>query len=119
MSSMSEHSRSADDTPVTLINVFEGPAEQANAFIDQWCARAKIMSTAPGFRNSRLHQAISSQARFQFINVAQWDSHEAWEAAVSNPDFQAHLRALDQQVLVAANPALYRTVANFGDGAQA
>jgi heme-degrading monooxygenase HmoA len=111
---VSEHSEAVNNEPVTLINVFEVPAEHVNAFADQWRERAKIMSAAPGFRDSRLHQAISAQARFQFINVAHWDSHEAWEAAASNPQFQARIRALDSAVLVGANPALYRPVVEFG-----
>ncbi len=115
MRSMSQDSKPADDATVTFINVIEVPAEQVDMFIAQWRERAKIMSTAPGFRDSRLHRAVSSKTRFQLVNVAHWDSHQAWEAAMSHPEFQARMRALedDRSVEVSASPALYEVVASY------
>jgi heme-degrading monooxygenase HmoA len=110
---------SMSDAPVTLINVFEGPIDQVDDFIGRWRARAELISAAPGFRDSRLHQAISPQARFQFVNVAHWDSREAWEAASSSPEFRAQIGALDPHVQAAANPALYRAVVDLGGQAPA
>ncbi|GAA2722380.1 MULTISPECIES: antibiotic biosynthesis monooxygenase family protein [Streptomyces] len=109
---MSQDSKPTGDASVTFINVIEVPAEQVDTFIAQWRERARIMSTAPGFRDSRLHRAVSSQARFQLVNVAHWDSREAWEAAMSHPEFQARMRALedDPNVKVSASPALYQVV---------
>ncbi len=105
--------------PVTLVNVFEVPTEHVDVFIAQWRERAALMSTKPGFLDSRLHRALSSQTRFQIVNVAHWDSPQAWEAAAANPEFQERLRALadDTEVQISANPALYRVVAH-GDPQQ-
>ena len=121
MEDMSRPSTSAHQKPVTLINVFEVPAEQVENFITQWRKRAAIMSNAPGFRDSRLHRAMSPQARFQLVNVAHWDSCEVWQAATSNPEFQARIRALDEdpRMQFSANPALYRGIVSFGDQAPA
>ncbi len=110
-----------DDTgPVTLINVFEVPVEQVDTVAERWRERAEIMSTAPGFLDSTLHRAMSSETRFQLINVAHWSSREAWEAATSNPHFQASLRELrdDPSVQFSANPALYQVIAHFGESPQ-
>jgi hypothetical protein len=38
------------DGPITLINVFEVPAEQVEEFITQLRVHAKIMAAAPGSR---------------------------------------------------------------------
>lgn len=105
--------------PVTLINVFEVPAEQVDEFVALWRERAAIMSRQPGFRDSRLHRAISSDTRFQLVNVAHWDSHEAWQAATANPEFQAAIRAVGEQpgIRFSASPALYREVV-IVDGSQ-
>jgi heme oxygenase (mycobilin-producing) len=113
MVEMSEHSMSTE--PVTLINVFEVPAEQVDAFIALWRDRAAIMSRQPGFRDSRLHRAISSDTRFPLVNVAHWDSQEAWQAAAANPEFQAALRELAEQpgVRFTAHPGLYRGVVSL------
>jgi heme oxygenase (mycobilin-producing) len=106
---------------VTFINVFEVPEEQIDTFIARWRELAKIMSTAPGFRDARLHRALSSQTRFQKINVAHWESPQAWEAATANPEFQDGLRALaeDAEVQLSANPALYEVLVTYGDPHQA
>jgi hypothetical protein len=43
---MSRDSQPANDSPVTLINVFEVPTEHVDVFIAQWRERAAPMSTA-------------------------------------------------------------------------
>jgi heme-degrading monooxygenase HmoA len=117
MSSVSEDIEPATSGPVTFINVFEVPVEQIETLIAHWRELAKIMSAARGFREARLHRALSSETRFQIINVANWESPKAWEAAVANPEFQEGLRALaeDTDVQITANPALYEVVVDYGD----
>lgn len=104
------------DGPVTLINVFEVPVEQVEAFVEQWRVRAQIMADAPGFRDTRLHRAVSPQARFQLVNVAHWDSQAQLNAAQNNRAFQDRLRALraDPELRFTANPVVYEVVAGFG-----
>ena len=106
---------------MTFINIFEVPVEQIDTFIAHWRELAKIMSTAPGFYDTRLHRALSSQTRFQIVNVAHWDSRQTWEAATANPEFQERLGALaeDAEVQFSANPGLYEVVVAYGDHEQA
>ena len=121
ISSLSEDIDPQGGGAVTFINIFEVPVEQIDTFIAHWRGLAKIMSTAPGFYDARLHRALSSQTRFQIINVANWESPQAWEAAVANPELQDGLRALakDTEVQISANPALYEVVVAYGDHEQA
>ncbi len=100
------------DAPVTLINVFEVPAEDVDAFIERWQVRANIMSAQPGFRDSRLHRALSSESRFQIVNIAHWDSRADLVAAQSAPAFVASLKELsaDPTARFTANPAAYEVV---------
>jgi len=116
---VSDDSTPADDGPVTFINVFEIPADQVDRFVEGWRERARIMSRAPGFRDSRLHRAMSTESRFQLVNVAHWDSREAWEAATANPEFQANLAALaeDTGARISANPALYQVAVEYDEPA--
>lgn len=95
------------EAPVVLINVFELPADHVGVFIEEWRVRAELMSKAPGFRDSRLHRALTPDARFPLVNVAHWDSRSAWEGAVANPEFQRRAR---EQTRAAAHPALYEVV---------
>jgi heme oxygenase (mycobilin-producing) len=120
ISSASEDITPLEGGPVTFINVFEVPVEQIDTFIAHWRELAKIMIAAPGFRDARLHRALSSQTRFQIVNVANWESSQAWEAAAANPEFQERLGALveDTEVQFSATPALYEVVVAYGDHEQ-
>ena len=120
ISSASEDIKPLEGGPVTFINVFEVPVEQIDTFIAHWRELAKIMRTAPGFCDTRLHRALSSQNRFQIVNVAHWESPQAWEAATANPEFQERLGALAEgtEVQFSANPALYEVVVAYDDHEQ-
>jgi len=112
---MNQPSQSANNSPVTLINVFEVPTEHVEVFIAGWRQRAALMSTKPGFVDTRLHRALSPQTRFQLVNVAHWESREAMEAATADPEFQQRISAAiaDPRVPIAANPALYQVAVEF------
>ena len=105
----------ADDSPVTLINVFEVPAGHLDEFINGWRERAALMSTKPGFLDTRLHRALSPQSRFQLVNVAHWESREALQAAQADPGFQERIIAAttDPRAPVSANPAVYEVAVEF------
>ncbi len=109
----------ANNSPVTLINVFEVPAEHIDEFIAQWRERAAPMSTKPGFLDSRLHRALSSQTRFQLVNVAHWESREAMEAGTADTEFQKRISAATRnpQVPISGNPGLYLVVVEFSSPA--
>ena len=100
---------------VALINIFEVSAEHVEAFITQWRERAALMSTKPGFIDSRLHRAMSSDARFQLVNVAHWNSADAQQAATSDPEFQKRVSAAmaNRGMSISSNPELYRVVVEF------
>ncbi|WP_019891510.1 antibiotic biosynthesis monooxygenase family protein [Streptomyces purpureus] len=100
---------------VTFINVFDISAEHLDAFIAQWEQRAALVSTRPGFVDSRLHRARSSDTRFQLVNVSHWESREAWEAATADPEFRARTRAAqdDPQTRITSSPGLYDVAVEF------
>jgi heme-degrading monooxygenase HmoA len=98
-----------------LINVFEIPRDEIDAFIEGWAERAQIMSTYPGFRDSRLHRALSPHGRFQLVNVAHWDTPGDYEAARTDPAFQqSRMRLAEQTPNVVSNVDLYRVAASRG-----
>lgn len=105
------------DGPVTFINVFEIPREDVEAFKAAWRELAGIMASAPGFRDAQLHEAISDETRFQLINVAHWDSEQAWRDAAGNPQMQAAARRVGAEPVTQRaiqNTGLYRSVVTFG-----
>ena len=98
-----------DAGPITLINVFEVDSEKLEAFIASWYERAEIMRTQPGFRSLCLHRAVSPHSRFQVVNVAQWDSADALNAATAQQNWREKALQSVQELGFVANPAIYRT----------
>ena len=73
---------------VVLINPFEVPTQVPDErFLAGWERAAEVLSRRPGFIGSRLHQALSPDARFRFINLADWESPQHFQAAVTDPAF--------------------------------
>ncbi len=99
--------------PVTLINVFEVPQDELDAFAADWHTRAEFMSRQPGFRSFRLHRALAPDSKFQLVNVAEWDSAEALQAALAQPEFQAGIHHVAETFSTIAHPGLYRVVEEF------
>ncbi|MET1415807.1 antibiotic biosynthesis monooxygenase family protein [Roseibium sp. HPY-6] len=69
--------------PVTLINVFEVPKDRIDATIGSWEKARNFLRQQPGYISTSLHQALDPGARFQLINMAKWESPEAFHAAIS------------------------------------
>jgi heme-degrading monooxygenase HmoA len=97
-----------DGEPITLINIFEIPRAQVGGFILGWKERAAFLSRRPGFRSLRLHSALSPDTRYQLVNVAEWDSVRALEAATSQDFFRQSAQRSAKEFTVAALPAIYR-----------
>ncbi|WP_448640869.1 antibiotic biosynthesis monooxygenase family protein [Geodermatophilus sp. URMC 63] len=73
----------------TLINCFEVAPEQDQRFLQLWRQADDLLRGRGGYRSTRLHRALGPQARFRYVNVAELDSVEAWQSAVSSPEFTA------------------------------
>ena len=102
--------QSHDTGPITLINVFEIRRDDVEQFLQEWRERAQFLGRQPGFRSLRLHQALSLDSRFQLVNVAEWDSAQALDAATAHDYFKQSAQRSIHDFAVAANPALYRVV---------
>jgi heme-degrading monooxygenase HmoA len=74
--------------PVTLINAFEVPDGEDDAFLDGWEQAASFLRTQDGYVSTRLHRSLSPNADFRFVNVALWESPQAFQQAMSRPEFQ-------------------------------
>ena len=87
---------------VVLINAFEVPGGQEDAFLSGWADVAEHLKRQEGFVSADLHRSLDPSADFRFINVAIWRSPEEFRRAIASlgPDrtpFRAH-------------PALYEVV---------
>ena len=66
------HARSSAIATVVLINAFEVPMGEDEAFLRGWEAARDVMQRQAGYVSTRLHQSLDPTARFRFINVAEW-----------------------------------------------
>ena len=89
---------------VILINSFEVPAGREEEFLEGWHAIARHLATQPGYVRTRLHRALSPGTQFAFVNVGEWASPPAFQAATSSEEFQRLASALRD---FAAHPGLY------------
>ena len=91
---------------VILINPFEVPeGTDDDAFLQGWERAAQYMREQQGFVSTRLHRALAPDAPFRFINIAEWESPDDFQAAVTSPEF----RELAQHG-PPGSPALYEVV---------
>ncbi|MDT7838634.1 antibiotic biosynthesis monooxygenase family protein [Aquabacterium sp. OR-4] len=91
---------------VVLINTFEVLPGRETECLAVWDRAAAFLSQRPGFVSTRLHRALRPDARLQLINVAQWASPAAFQAAVGDPAF----RKLSETEACSGSPALYGVV---------
>lgn len=73
--------------PVVLINAFEVPEGEDDAFLQGWERARDFLSAQEGYLSTRLHRSISPTADFRFVNVALWQSEQAFRAATARPEF--------------------------------
>ena len=94
----------ANSGPVVLINLFEVPAGADERFIAAWEAARDFLAAQDGYRSTELHRSLGPDADFRFVNVAEWASRAAFQAATSQPDFPG------RDLPFAAHPGLYEVV---------
>lgn len=99
----------ADEPPknVVLINAFTVPAEVIDEAIVMWETARDFLKTQPGYISTRLHRSISPDAKHLLINVAQWESPEAYRAATS---LMRERNILPRIEGVIPGPGLYKVI---------
>ena len=75
--------------PVVLINAFEVPVGDDERFVAGWERARSLLSEQPGYLETTLHRSLSPDAEFRFVNVARWETAEAFQAATSKLDARA------------------------------
>ena len=98
---------SEHDDAVVLINAFTVPSDKLDETIAMWEQARDFLQEQPGYISTALHQSISPIARYRLINVAQWESIDAFKAATGKMRAEANLPRIEG---VVAHPDLYTVV---------
>jgi heme oxygenase (mycobilin-producing) len=93
--------------PLVLINAFEVPAADAERFIAAWEQTRDYLMSQPGYVDTALHQAVTPNADFQFVNIGRWHTMEDFLAATQSPGFRESATGLAGY---RPHPGLYRIV---------
>jgi heme-degrading monooxygenase HmoA len=96
------------DTAVTLVNCFDIPAGREDEFFALWQEVNAYMRQKPGYLGHKLHRAVTGDAMFRFVNVAQWASKDQF-AAAHDDGFRA-LVTKSGWAPFRSTPALYQVV---------
>ncbi|HYE88410.1 MAG TPA: antibiotic biosynthesis monooxygenase family protein [Vicinamibacterales bacterium] len=68
-----------------VINVIEVTEGREDAALTAWEAFAEYFRRQPGYVSTKLHRAVGADARFRFINVAEWESADDFLSALKSP----------------------------------
>lgn len=90
---------------VTLINIFEVPAGDEDAFIAAWEKSRDYLMKLPAHIETALHQSLHDE-RFRFVNIAHWTSEDEFNDAVRSQGFREASADLHWPM----HPALYQVV---------
>ena len=71
----------SEDAAIVLINPFVVPADKLDETITMWEQARDYLQTQPGYISTALHQSLAPDATFRLINVAKWESAEAFQTA--------------------------------------
>ena len=95
---------------VTLLNVFIVPEGKQDEFLENWKKTAAFFKASKtGFIETHLHRNTGvGNGTFQFINIARWDSPEAWR------DSHSAYRPTEYDIEgVKGHPAIFEDVVNM------
>jgi heme-degrading monooxygenase HmoA len=91
---MAESIIRADDQVVALINVFTCTPENQQRLVEAWQRGTDdLMRYLPGFISANIHRSLDGT---RVINYAQWESREAFQATLGNPEVAAYFSELAQ-----------------------
>ena len=93
--------------PVVLINSFEVPSADAERFIAAWRRAQEYLAAQPGYVDTALHQAVTPDADFQFVNIARWATAQDFMTAIQSPGLR---QAAVDLAGYRSHPSLYKIV---------
>jgi|SRR5215471_16015473 len=100
---------------IVLVNCFEVPTGRENEFFSLWQQVNTYMRNKQGYLGHKLHRSLAPDARFRFVNVAQWKSRADFDAA-HDAGFRSIVTQPEWSAFVSF-PTLYEVV-HEGQGSQ-
>jgi heme-degrading monooxygenase HmoA len=96
-------------TPITLINPFTVPEDKLCDTIAMWEKARDFLKVQPGYISTALHQSLMPDSQYRLINIAKWESSEAFKAATTKMRAEGNLPRIEG---VSGAPTLYTVIRN-------
>lgn len=97
----------SENNAIILINPFVVPEDKLGETIAMWEQARDYLQTQPGYISTTLHQSLGPDATFRLINVAKWESADAFKTASKKMAAEADLPKIED---VVPNPALFTVI---------
>ena len=97
----------SENDAIVLINPFVVPEDKLDETIIMWEQARDYLQTQPGYISTALHQSLGPDATFRLINVAKWESADAFKTASKKMAAEANLPKIED---VVPNPALFTVI---------
>ncbi|MFW2367411.1 MAG: antibiotic biosynthesis monooxygenase family protein [Desulforhopalus sp.] len=95
---------------VVLINPFTVPALKLEESIVFWEKARDFLKQEPGYVSTKLHQSLKPDATYQLVNVAEWESAEAFKSASQKMRDYFRSEKINMVEGLKNDPALYRVI---------
>lgn len=76
-------------TNITIVNPIEIPAGREEEALEIWDRYADYFKNQPGYVGTRLHRSLDPKAKFHLVNIAEWESMDAFVAALHNEEIKS------------------------------
>ena len=73
---------------LTAIVAYEVAHEDRDRFLDSWEKANEFLKKQPGYVSTALHEAVSANPDFRFVNVSCWESDDAFRKATQSQHFR-------------------------------
>jgi heme-degrading monooxygenase HmoA len=99
--------------PVTLMNRFVVRPDRDEEFHALWSTTSEYFKAQPGFVSLRLHRAVSADAEYRWVNVANWESEAHFRAAHNTEEFRRVVTQPGWQEFP-SSPMLFEVITSVG-----
>lgn len=101
-----------DTSPAIFMNTFVIKShEDEKLFLSNWKRDGGHMKSQPGLLSAQLHRSVGQEGNV-FVNIAVWESTDAFRTALANPEFKKHASGYPEGVT--AYPVILSKVAISG-----
>lgn len=96
-----------NETSIVLINPFTVPSDKLEQAVALWEQGRDFLQQQPGYVSTALHQSLKEDAQYRLVNIARWESMEAFNAANAKMRSAGVLSPVEG---VSNSPALYTVI---------